>query len=581
MNELKAKSILLGLVLCGGLGSAQVYEMTSGETIYPAGISDNGTVVMSSSAGNFMWTEADGFVILNTISNGFENAGNPSISNDGTKISGTFTHPESNMNGWGLYDVASGNWTPLEGIGGETDGSESSAWGISGDGSTIVGLGWVDAGTAHAIKWTEADGTVDMGSTVPDRSSRANGVNTDGSVIVGWQDGVTGFRQGAIWIDGKQTLLTDADGVELGEAGAVSGDGNWVIGGGMEAWIWNAEQGLQTISHPNGGPFFRGSSTAVSDDGSVVVGFYRAWPGPPMTGEGFIWTPETGRVDLNEYVTSLGMDDLGITFGLPLAISSDGTMIAGTGTTASNQIVTFLIKLPQEEADYCQPTLNCTDGDLITNVTFEGINNDSSCSPDGYGDYTEMVAEVSAGQTYPISVTVGDGWFERVSLWIDFGNDGSFDPEDFLGEIGEGGQGITLEDEITIPDDVANGEYRMRVLVYAAGSDGTASEDPCINDLSLFGEYEDYTISVGDMNVSDLNNSDLSFYPNPVKDVLNLNSKSPIQNVSVYNLVGQKVISNANLTNNQINVSSLNSGVYVFRVTLQNGKTETFKVVKK
>lgn len=83
------------------------------------------------------------------------------------------------------------------------------------------------------------------------------------------------------------------------------------------------------------------------------------------------------------------------------------------------------------------------------------------------------------------------------------------------------------------------------------------------------------------MNVSDLNNSDLTFYPNPVKDVLNLNSKSPIQNVSVYNLAGQKVISNSNLTNNQINVSSLNSGVYVFRVTLQNGKTETLKIVKK
>lgn len=83
------------------------------------------------------------------------------------------------------------------------------------------------------------------------------------------------------------------------------------------------------------------------------------------------------------------------------------------------------------------------------------------------------------------------------------------------------------------------------------------------------------------MSVSEVNNSNLTFYPNPVKDVLNLNSKSPIQNVSVYNLAGQKVISNSNLTNNQINVSSLNSGVYVFRVTLQNGKTETLKVVKK
>ena len=83
--------------------------------------------------------------------------------------------------------------------------------------------------------------------------------------------------------------------------------------------------------------------------------------------------------------------------------------------------------------DYCIPDpLLCDDGDLIYNVTFAGINNDSDCSPNGYGDYTETVepANVVAGETYEISLTIVDGWYEKVSMWIDFDNNGVFDPDE-------------------------------------------------------------------------------------------------------------------------------------------------------
>src|SRR5690606_8172933 len=146
-----------------------------------------------------------------------------------------------------------------------------------------------------------------------------------------------------------------------------------------------------------------------------------------------------------------------------------------------------------EPNDYCDPVLDCTDGDLISNVTFQEINNTTTCSPNGYGDYTDQIANVEAGQTYPISITVGDGWYEHAFVWIDFGNDGSFDePEDFFGEIGLGGTGVTVEGEIEIPADVADGEYRMRVLAYA----GPEPDGPCMNNSFDYGEYEDYTISV-------------------------------------------------------------------------------------
>lgn len=83
-----------------------------------------------------------------------------------------------------------------------------------------------------------------------------------------------------------------------------------------------------------------------------------------------------------------------------------------------------------------------------------------------------------------------------------------------------------------------------------------------------------------DLKLTDLNSFDFSYYPNPVKDVLNISSKNPIHKVSVYNLAGQEVLLNSKIQNGQINMSALTTGTYVFRVVLENGQVETFKIVK-
>ena len=54
---------------------------------------------------------------------------------------------------------------------------------------------------AHAFRWEESTGMVDLGSTNAGESSRANNVSGDGRVVVGWQEHATGFRQGAKWIE--------------------------------------------------------------------------------------------------------------------------------------------------------------------------------------------------------------------------------------------------------------------------------------------------------------------------------------------------------------------------------------------
>jgi uncharacterized membrane protein len=245
------------------------------------------------------------------------------------------------------YNIGTSAWTSHGGlVASGWDGHVSSAWGMSPDGNTIVGLGWLTAANAHAVKWNAVSGVTDLGSTIVDRSSRANAINSDGSVIVGWQDQDNGTRSGAKWVNGVQSFITDSNGDYVGEAGDVSADGNTIIGASMpNPYVWNSVTGITYITHPNSSVFFRGGATGISADGKKVVGYFRAFATPPMSGEGFIWTAAGGRVNLNDYAVGLGINTQGVTMSLPLAMSRDGLRIAGVGTNASGQIVSFYLDL--------------------------------------------------------------------------------------------------------------------------------------------------------------------------------------------------------------------------------------------
>jgi hypothetical protein len=70
----------------------------------------------------------------------------------------------------------------------------------------------------------------------------------------------------------------------------------------------------------------------------------------------------------------------------------------------------------------------------------------------------------------------------------------------------------------------------------------------------------------------------ISIYPNPVQDVLTINTQETINSVEVFNINGQKM--GVSLNNNTINVSSFSTGVYLLNVELANGSKEVVKFVK-
>lgn len=143
---------------------------------------------------------------------------------------------------------------------------------MSTNGNTVVGLGYLTAANAHAVKWDEVGGMIDLGSMVSGRSSRANAINAAGTVIVGWQDEPTGTRSGAKWQDGVESFITDNNGNNVGEAGGISADGNTIIGAANpNPYVWNATSGLTYITHPNASFNFKGGATGISADGKTVI----------------------------------------------------------------------------------------------------------------------------------------------------------------------------------------------------------------------------------------------------------------------------------------------------------------------
>lgn len=75
--------------------------------------------------------------------------------------------------------------------------------------------------------------------------------------------------------------------------------------------------------------------------------------------------------------------------------------------------------------------------------------------------------------------------------------------------------------------------------------------------------------------------TEFRFYPNPVQDKLNLRAQDNIENVSVYNMLGQEVMRQApNKNTTEVDMSALQTGSYFVRVTI-NGITETKQIIKR
>jgi hypothetical protein len=96
-------------------------------------------------------------------------------------------------------------------------------------------------------------------------------------------------------------------------------------------------------------------------------------------------------------------------------------------------------------------------------------------------------------------------------------------------------------------------------------------------------EFEPFSISAfsASLSVDTLENqAAFTYFPNPVKNTLTLNAQNTIENLTVYNMLGQVVLkATPNSISSDLDTSSLQTGTYFVQVTIAN-VTKTVRVIK-
>lgn len=344
--------------------SAQVHFEIIGE-FYLSELSADGTAGAGSMADgtweNCRWTVADGVVPLGmptTIIDGKIGATSPGISADGLRIGGSIASLDSTVLTQGRWTKGSGwqqSMPPLPPGGAVIDDAVGSCNSISGDGETIGGHMWVVGSRTHACTWTQSGGVVDLGVRFPDTSSRADAIDYDGNVVVGWSSDATNTWQPTVWEDGVLTVLYED--LVGNWASAVNADGT-IIGGcaynpttlksPATLWIKSGDTWQQNeLGVLPGTPAYqRAIVYGIANDGSVAVG-RNHFASNNYTG--FVWTLEQGMVKAKDYILSLGavLPEVFTVLSMT-SVTHDGRVIGGYGIDGDpyngGTLVSFLVE---------------------------------------------------------------------------------------------------------------------------------------------------------------------------------------------------------------------------------------------
>lgn len=352
------KALILGLGMAAATCHAQLWTMTN--SFAPTGVSGNGTTMVGQTAsGWFYWTPGAGVVEIGGVT-----TGTAKISDDGMRIGGSMTGPANQWTttGWtemGIYDVASATWHNYGSFNYHSGTTASSAWGISGDGATVLGQAYYNT-TGEGSTAARVNPTISSTPGGPPTNLDPNTVNNgrisasnfDGTVVGGYDRGT---NPGAIWVNGAVQLLSaDYSGttVNLGVVEDISSDGRWVVGDGSSGtefrpYLYDrTNETTKFAPNPWAANLERAVVTSVSADGTYVFGRYlKSGANPFVDAHLFVWNTQTDDVRLlNDIAAANNIDLQGLNLTLPSGMSDDGTTFVGMGAGAT-ATQTFYLKV--------------------------------------------------------------------------------------------------------------------------------------------------------------------------------------------------------------------------------------------
>lgn len=301
----------------------------------------------------------------------------------------------------------------------------------------------------------------------------------------------------------------------------------------------------------------------------------------------------------------------------------DGDYISAFSTTEAIENATYSTS-SQPAGSYADETAQIIEqvagGSFDFSTTYEGGNNGTNIWIDWNNDlvfddsekeYSEFSGVNKTGTiTIPEGTEAGDYRMRVRALW----GSGSADPD----ACGENNWGSTIDftvrvvedetdpcdgittPEIESPQSLDEGQTLADVVVTAGENltwytDEGLTETADTSEALTEGEYTFFvTQTVGDctseatevvitvtLSLSEFDTTQLKVYPNPTNSELNISYTDTINQVEVYNLLGQKVITQNFESNNvSLDVSNLSNGSYVL-ILHANGLKQQVKIVKK
>ena len=271
-------------------------------------------------------------------------------------------------------------------------------------------------------------------------------------------------------------------------------------------------------------------------------------------------------------------------------VAKDAT---GNLSAASNILSVNTLSNPKiGAAIYCSSYGISTAREYINKVQIGSTTNVSG-NNNGYGDFTSILTNLTAGTSNTIIITPtwnGVAVNEAYRVWIDFNQDGDFDDSGELVFNKLKTKTTTVSGSLVIPTTALTGATRMRISMKY-----NALPNPC--EIFAYGEVEDYTINISSGSTARIINTTnltavkgttnelevarLSFklYPNPAReDVIHILDVDSTPSYIIYNLMGVAVAKGI-LENKSIYVGQLVRGIYILE--LYDGRiTATKRFIK-
>jgi hypothetical protein len=317
------------------------------------------------------------------------------------------------------------------------------------------------------------------------------------------------------------------------------------------------------------------------------------------TGATLSWAPETGAISYGvawkdssstkwtstNGITTTSFNLQGLTDCTTYQFMIEAK--CNTGGSTYSGAVSFTTK---GCTNYCASTATQPGFEYIKNVKLGAVQVTTPQGSAGYLNNGGPAIRLVSGSANGITITPGFGATrlpenEYFTVYIDYDHDGTFTGAD---ETVVKMDSRTIVGKIfSIPASALKGLTRMRIQMQR----GVYETNPCAN--FTYGQVQDFTVNiVGSLHDDSpspdqgANDNEIRLYPNPARDELSFQFTGQVEavvKISVYNMAGQKLITQEMASSTGQNIQSINTGllpqgVYIFEID-NNGNLQRRKFI--